>query len=434
MPCGRCVGGQRDDVCDDARTKCIARGYNLVDKSAWTAYEARDHYYVGGSEREIAESYGMGSDLEGTDVPEKHGFPLVFACQTEATGWYASQVRDGIVGFSMARTSLVNQMVFQGQLKYPRFCMCFEQKILMGDDMRSGGVVTLGGYNPHILDHPLVYVQNTERVPGTRYKVQVNGVYFRQGGGQSIVPDREGQAVVRLDFDATRFNEKNGGTILDSGVPLLVFDECIQQSFLTEWEKMVGSSFTLGKVMMTEDEVRALPTLLIQVKVSSFGWPGAFLYGGGDLPSVPPQFMLDDARPFRPPTYPFVSSRSNSPSQAHDGVDKSFNPQSVPNMAGDRDPQNPFDGLMAVPATHYMEQNPSTGTYRAKITLDSKLGSFLGINAMHGHAFFYDLSKDRIGFAESYNCRPKAGAAGVVDVSRSFIPFVRSPPLPSHLC
>ena len=101
--------------------------------------------------------------------------------------------------------------------------------------------------------------------------------------------------------------------------------------------------------------------------------------------------------------------------QAHDGVDKSFNPRSVPNMAGDRDPSHPFDALLAIPATHYLEYNPSTGTYRAKITLDSKIGSFLGINAMQGHAFFYDLAKDRIGFAESYNCRPKLGPAGLVD-------------------
>ena len=84
-------------------------------------------------------------------------------------------------------------------------------------------------------------------------------------------------------------------------------------------------------------------------------------------------------------------------------------------MAGDRDPKNPVDGMLAIPATHYMEYNPSTGTYRAKITLDSKLGSFLGINAMMGHAFFYDLSKDRIGFAESYNCKPRLGMGGFVD-------------------
>lgn len=366
MPCGRCVGGQLDDVCDESHVKCVARGYNLIDKSAWSAYEARDHFYVGGLTAEnILESYGR-TDPLGTDIPEKHGFPLVFGCQTEATGWYASQVQDGIVGFSMARTSLVNQMVFQDQLKYPRFCMCFEQVIHKGDDGVSAGIVTLGGYNPQILDHPFVYVQNTEKMPGTRYKVFVNGVYLREGGGQSIVPHREGQAVVRLKFDVTKFNEKNGGTILDSAVPLLVFDESIQQSFLEEWRKMVGSPFTSGKVIMTEEEVRALPTLIIQVK-------------------------------------------------AHDGVDKSFNPQSVPNMAGDRDPEHPFDGLLAVPATNYMEYNPSTGAYRARISLDSKLGSFMGINVMHGHAYFYDLSKDRIGFAESYNCRPKAGLAGLVD-------------------
>mmetsp|Transcript_3066 Transcript_3066/g.6732 ORF Transcript_3066/g.6732 Transcript_3066/m.6732 type:complete len:706 (-) Transcript_3066:1367-3484(-) len=372
MPCGRCVGGQREDVCDKDREKCIARGYNLVDKSAWTAYEARDYVYVGGAEAEIEKMEV--DDAEGTNVPEKYGFPLVFACQTEATGWYASQVQDGVMGFSTARTSFVNQMVFQDQLKYPRFCMCFEQKILMGNDMRSGGVVTLGGYNPHILDAPLVYVQNMED-QGTRYMVHVRNIYFRQGGGQSIVPDRDGQAVVRLKFDAATFNAKNGGTILDSGVPLLIFDESIQQAFLSEWKKMVGSDFTLGKMLLTENDVKALPTMIIQIK-------------------------------------------------AHDAVDKSFNPRTVPNMAGDRDPQHPFDALLAIPATHYMEYNPSTGTYRAKITLDSKLGSFLGINAMQGHAFFYDLAKDRIGFAESYNCRPKMSPAGIVDDDMFELPTV----------
>jgi len=371
MPCGRCVGGQRDDVCDSERIRCVARGYNLVDKSAWTAYEARDYVYVGGADAEIAKLGRI--DATGTNVPEDHGFPLVFACQTEATGWYSSQVRDGIVGLSTARTSLVNQMVFQDKLKYPRYCMCFEQRILAGDKDdenagRSAGVMTLGGYNPRILDAPLVYVQNYEE-EGSRYKVHVRNIYFRSGGGQSIVPDRDGQAVVRLNFDEDMFNLKNGGTILDSGVPLLIFDESAQRSFLAEWKKMVGSDFTLGKMLLTENDVKALPTIIIQIK-------------------------------------------------AHEGVDKSFNPRTVPNMAGDRDTNHPFDALLAVPATHYMEYNRSTGTYRAKITLDSKLGSFLGINAMQGHAFFYDLAKDRIGLAESYNCMPKMSPAGLVDVSR----------------
>ena len=169
------------------------------------------------------------------------------------------------MGFSTARTSFVNQMVFQDQLKYPRFSMCFEQKI-PDNNYGSAGVVTLGGYNPHILDAPLVYVQNHEE-EGTRYKVHVRNIYFREEGGQSIVPDRDGQPVVRLNFDANKFNEKNGGTILDSGVALLIFDESIQQSFLSEWSKMVGSEFTLGKMLLTENDVKSLPTLIIQIEV-----------------------------------------------------------------------------------------------------------------------------------------------------------------------
>ena len=402
------MGGQRDDVCDADREKCIARGYNLVDKSAWTAYEARDYIYVGGaSEQDLEELDMVGEEIEGTNVPEQFGFPLVFACQTEATGWYASQVQDGIMGFSMARTSFVNQMVFQDQLKYPRFCMCFEKKILMGDDYRSAGVVTLGGYNPHILDAPLVYVQNMEE-EGTRYKVHVRNIYFRKGGGQSVVPDREGQAMVRLDFDEDKFNEKNGGTILDSGVPLLIFDESVQQSFLSEWKNMVGTDFTLGKMLLTENDVKALPTIIIQIKVCFLSRLSLEQKAQDNLKD---HCMLHLSNictrfPILPPFH-----------QAHEGVDKSFDPRSVPNMAGDRDPKNPVDALLAIPATHYMEYNPSTGTYRAKITLGSKLGSFLGINAMQGHAFFYDLSKDRIGFAESYNCRPRVGLGGFVDVS-----------------
>lgn len=373
MPCGRCVGGQREDVCDRNREKCIARGYNLVDKSAWTAYEARDYIYVGGATQEM-EQMGL-VDAGGTDVPKRFGFPLVFACQTEARGWYSSQVKDGIMGFSTARTSFVNQMVFQDKLKYPRFTMCFEHRMMMGMNFRGAGVVTLGGYNPKILDAPLVFVQNIAQQSETRYKIHVRNIYFREGGGQSIVQERDGQSVVRLNFNEEQFNAKNGGTILDSGVPLLIFDESIKDSFMSEWKKMVGSDFSFGKMMLTENDIEALPTIIIQIA-------------------------------------------------AHEGVDKSFNPRSVPNMAGDRDPKNPFDGLLAIPSSHYMEYNPSTSTYRAKISLDSKLGSFLGINAMQGHAFFYDLAKDRIGFAESYNCRPKMSPAGDVDDDMFEMPSV----------
>lgn len=112
--------------------------------------------------------------------------------------------------------------------------------------------------------------------------------------------------------------------------------------------------------------------------------------------------------------------------QAHDGVDKSFDPNTVPSMAGERDPQNRFDAMIAIPATNYLEFIPATRTYRSKITLDSKIGSFIGIVAMEGHAFYYDLTSDRIGMAESFNCQPKSGLSGLGDDDMFALPTIQS--------
>ncbi|KAL3792156.1 hypothetical protein HJC23_009620 [Cyclotella cryptica] len=372
MPCGRCASGsESSDACDETRTSCIVSGENRLDKSSvWTAYEARDYVYVGGAEAELK---GMGvTDPTGSDASERYGFPLVFGCQTEATGWYASQVHDGIAGLSSAKTSFVNQMVFQDKLKYSRFTMCFQKGT-------TGGLVTLGGFNPKTLDSPMVYAQNEETEGKTAFKVFVRNVYLREGGGQSVVSDEDAQSssMVKLNFDANAFNAGNGGTIVDSGLPLLVFDQSIQAAFLMEWKKMVGTEFSFGKLVFTEEDVLRLPTLILQIK-------------------------------------------------AHDGVDKSFDPNTVPSMAGERDPQNPFDVMIAIPATNYLEYIPATGTYRSKITLDSKIGSFIGIVAMEGHSFYYDLTSDRIGMAESFNCQPKSGLSGFGDDDMFALPTIQS--------
>jgi hypothetical protein len=88
-------------------------------------------------------------------------------------------------------------------------------------------------------------------------------------------------------------------------------------------------------------------------------------------------------------------------------------------MAGDLDPSNPYDALMVIPAANYLEYNPGTGSYRVKIDIDSSEGSFIGMSAMQGHIFVYDVEQKLIGFAESSNCSPwdPNSAALVTDVS-----------------
>ncbi len=264
------MGQLNAGTCDEARTQCTVKGDSLADDySLWEAYEARDNIYVGGADAEIGK-LGLGEDLTGSTVPEQYGFPLIFACETKATGSFASQVEDGIVGFSTAPTSFVHQMVANGKLKRYIFAICCGRPEVVGNEIKGAGVLTLGGYDPRSPDMPLVYVQNVEKSPGHMYKVYVNNIYLREGGGRSVIPDENDKKPVRLDLNAEKFNEKNGGTLLDSVVPILILDESVRESFLLEWKKIVGSDFTLGDMFFfTENDARLLPTVVVQIKVCS---------------------------------------------------------------------------------------------------------------------------------------------------------------------
>ncbi len=264
------MGQLNAGTCDEARTQCTVEGDSLVDDySSWEAYEARDNVYVGGADAEIGK-LGLGEDLSGSTVPEQFGFPLIFACETKATGSFASQVQDGILGFSTAPTSFVNQMVANGKLKRSVIALCCGRPEVVGNEIKGAGVLTLGGYDPRSPDMPLAYVQNVEKSPGNMYKVYVNNIYLREGGGRSVILDENDKKPVRLDLDAEKFNERNGGALLDSGVPVLILDESIRESFLLEWKKIVGSDFTVGDMFfVTEDDARLLPTVVIQIKVCS---------------------------------------------------------------------------------------------------------------------------------------------------------------------
>lgn len=103
-------------------------------------------------------------------------------------------------------------------------------------------------------------------------------------------------------------------------------------------------------------------------------------------------------------------------------------------MAGDLDPENPYDALMVIPAANYMEYSPGTGSYRVKIDLDGMDGAFIGMSAMQGHIFVYDVEQKRIGFAESSNCSPW-DPNSVVETDVSYISIalrVDAFPLPSR--
>jgi hypothetical protein len=79
-----------------------------------------------------------------------------------------------------------------------------------------------------------------------------------------------------------------------------------------------------------------------------------------------------------------------------------YNDKYVTGLAGEAlDNENPYDIILAIPPSHYMEYDGKNSKYVARFYNDEHGGSVLGGNAIMGHDVFFDIDNKRIGWAES---------------------------------
>mmetsp|Transcript_32186 Transcript_32186/g.36597 ORF Transcript_32186/g.36597 Transcript_32186/m.36597 type:complete len:240 (-) Transcript_32186:58-777(-) len=109
--------------------------------------------------------------------------------------------------------------------------------------------------------------------------------------------------------------------------------------------------------MMTESEVLALPSLILQ---------------------------LNGDEEYNRQTYP---DQNNLPETA----------------AAALDPDHPYDVLHIIPPSHYMEKIKNSKVYVPRLYTDDFGVPIIGANGMMGHDIYFDIEGQRIGWAES-NC------------------------------
>ena len=251
VPCEQCA---TNSVCGGGR--CF-QTTQIQDRSTWSGYEVRDHAFHGGG--------GRPENIIGTDAAVSFGFQFQFFCLKRASGYFETSVKNGILGMSPAPTSFVNQMYFAGKLKKPRFSLCFNGKKFLGNSNKNTGVVTFGGYEAAFLDTEMVYTKKlSDRNKDFSYKVNITKLHLRLGGGASI---RTKEAHTYIEV--TPSNSVNTEAVLDSSVPFLSLDKRWESHFSQAWKKVTGRSFSYEKVELTRAQLDLLPTLLIEIEVSS---------------------------------------------------------------------------------------------------------------------------------------------------------------------
>jgi hypothetical protein len=199
----------------------------------------------------------------------------------------------------------------------------------------------MGGTDPRLHGTDMVYSSVGEG--SGFYDVTVRQIYLRQGGGESAAYDAQAKVVPLLS------SETSG--IVDSGTTDTYFSRNMKGKFEEVFQSMVGQAYSHNAIILSESELHGLPTILIQ------------LAG--------------------------VAS-----------MNENLGAQTV-GLAGDLDPDHPYDVILAVPASHYYEYDEESKTYTARFYVDEGGGNVIGANSMMGHDAFFDVDNNRIGWSES---------------------------------
>jgi len=355
----------RKQACDSCKrghctgTECrISLSYQ--EGSSWTAYEAIDRVYIGGPHDHgltTVEDKKEADDLLMLDPQHANAFSfdMVFGCQTHLTGLFKTQLADGIMGMDNAATAFWNQMheaTDHTLMKEKKFSLCFSRQPTAYRTGTEAGALTLGGTDTRFHKGPVVFTSNKD-YHGGFFSVHVRKIYLRDGkGGLSAQSSDKDAKVVRLNIPEDKLNR--GNTIVDSGTTDTYFTHFISAEFKKVYQDLSKRPYHHNGVSLSQGELESLPTILIQLS--------------GDLDLNQRKFK--DA-------------------------------SSTVGLAGDLDKDNPYDVVLAIPPTHYMEWDNKQKKYVARFYTDEGSGSVLGANAMMGHDVYFDIQSQRIGWAES---------------------------------
>ncbi|KAL7566743.1 hypothetical protein ACA910_017792 [Epithemia clementina (nom. ined.)] len=335
LQCDECTGGV---VCEKGRCQ-FSQAY--TEGSSWDAIQVKDRFYCGGSDV-----------LDSVD-PTHHQYAIdfMFGCMTKMSGLFLTQLADGIMGMSAHQATLPKQLWDKGLIEHNMFAMCFRRELGTSKRGVSAGSMTMGGVSTNLDTGPLVYAKNMARAGW--FTVFLKNIFIRVGGGQSAKDSYPHRKVIRVRINPRTVNSGKG-VIVDSGTTDTYLSKSAAPAFNKAWKEATGKAYSHSSVKLTDEELRNLPTVLVQCHA----------YVGGKDPAI------DDY-------------------------------SSIPGYAGNLDSSAPEDLLIAIPATSYMDYSPTTKMYTSRLYFTETAGGVLGSNTMQGHNVVFDWEHSRIGFAES---------------------------------
>jgi hypothetical protein len=319
--------------------------------SMWAAYQGLDVAYIGGlhtgAVKKREEGHALGGQINGEDPLDaaEFEFNMMFGCQTKITKLFLTQLADGIMGMCLKDTSIFSQMHQQNVIEHPSFAMCYVRGDDAAKDGTLAGTLTMGGADTKLHLKEMVYAKGF-KTKGVMHGVTIRKVHI-MGDSKYEAEEATPDNIVTVDITEQSLN--SGSVIVDSGTTDTYLTRNLKGPFMAAFKQLVGYDYKENGMKLSQEQVEALPTILIQLEgienMSSDGTPG---------------------------------------------------------LAGNIDPDHPFDILVAIPPAHYVEYDSDDDVYVGRFSVSEGRGSVIGGNTMRGHDVLFDIPQNgRIGFAVS---------------------------------